>query len=68
VPNGYSIGSTRLVQDVGPSGGLRDVYEVSFVTDAGDTGLVRVPAEGGWESAAKAAIEQEVAAMNALRA
>lgn len=44
------------------------MIEVSFVTDAGDTGIIYVRPTQFTEQAVRGAIEARVAVMNALRA
>ena len=65
--NGYTVDSIAQSFTVGAAGQLQDTVTVTFVTDAGDTGTVRVPLQDGWQDAATSQIETQVAQYNALR-
>lgn len=67
MPNGYTILAANQSQEIVPgSGALRDVMEVTYETDRGGTGTVRVPMTGDYITAATEAIAQRVADENRL--
>ena len=65
--NGYTVDSIAQSFSIGGDGGLQDTVAVTFRTDAGDTGQVRVPLVDGWQDQASQQIQAQVAAYNQLR-
>lgn len=67
MPDGYTVVSQGQTQELGPTGNLVDVVQVSAVSVPEEYEVtVRVPLRDGWPNAARALIEQRLAEMRSL--
>lgn len=67
MPNGYTITSQGQTQELGPSGNLVDMVQVTAVSVPEEYEIsVRVPLQAGWPDVARAQIEQRLAEMRSL--
>lgn len=65
--NGYTVTSQAQTQELGASGNLVDVVQVTAVSEPEEFEvMVRVPLVAGWPDTARALIEQRLAEMRSL--
>jgi hypothetical protein len=64
---GYTIVSQAQSQELGPSGNLLDIVQVTAVSVPEEYEVtVRVPLRAGWPDVARAELEQRLAEMRSL--
>lgn len=67
MPDGYTVTSQAQTQELGPSGNLVDVVQVTAVSVPEEYEVqVRVPLRAGWPDAARTLIERRLGEMRSL--
>jgi hypothetical protein len=63
----YRITDTRQVSEMGVDGRFHDSYEVTYMTDSGHVGSIRIRKDQATPEAVETRIDSEVAGIDAIR-